>query len=46
MVSEEQMKELHRQVAEIREHLEKLSLHVVQMFRLLDEVLEKMEGHK
>lgn len=46
MVSEEQMKELPRQVTEIREHLEKLSLHVVQMFRLLDEVLEKIEGHK
>ena len=38
------LKELHQQVTEIREHLQELSLHVAQMFRLVDEVLEKMEG--
>jgi hypothetical protein len=36
MLSEEQMKDLHRQFTEIREHLQKLSLHVVQMFRLVE----------
>ena len=46
MPREEQMKELLRQITEIREHLQKLSLHVVQMFQLLDEVLEKLEGRR
>ena len=46
MLSEEQMRELLQQLTEIREHLQKLSLHVVQMFRLVDEVLEKMEGRR
>jgi len=44
MMAKEQMRELSRQLTEIREHLHALSLHVVQMFRVLDEVLEKMEG--
>jgi hypothetical protein len=43
MLTEEQ-RELLKTLTEIREHLQKLSLHVVQMFRLVDEVLEKMEG--
>ena len=44
MLSEEQLREMLRQLTEIREHLHQLSLHVVQMFTLVDEVLEKMEG--
>ena len=43
MLTDEQ-RELLKALTEIREHLQKLSLHVVQMFRLVDEVLEKMEG--
>jgi len=46
MLSEEQLREILRQLTEIREHLHQLSLHVVQMFRLVDEVLEKMEGRR
>jgi hypothetical protein len=43
MLTDEQ-RELLKALTEIREHLQKLSFHVVQMFRLVDEVLEKMEG--
>ena len=32
MMAKEQMRELSRQLTEIREHLHALSLHVVQMF--------------
>jgi hypothetical protein len=42
MLSEEQ-KELLKALVEIRGHLQMLSVHLVQMFSLLDEVLEKME---
>ena len=41
MLTEEQ-RELLKTLTEIRERLQKLSLHVVQMFRLVDEVLEKI----
>jgi hypothetical protein len=46
MLSDEQLKDLLQQLTEVREHLRQLSLHVVQMFRLLDEVLEKIEGRR
>ena len=33
MLSDEQLKDLLQQLAEVKEHLRQLSLHVVQMFR-------------
>ena len=46
MLSEEQMREVLQQLTEVREHLRQLSLHVVQMFQLLDELLEKIEERR
>jgi hypothetical protein len=43
-MSDAEREELLRHMEEIREHLGQLSLHVVKMFRLVDEVLEKMQG--
>lgn len=45
-MSDAEREELLRQMEEIREHLGQLSLHVMQMFRLVDEVSEKMRGRR
>ena len=43
MLSEEQMKELLQQLAQVREYLRQLSFHVVEMLQTVDELLERME---